>query len=287
MIKSEISSSHMSQELRHLILEWLGRKYLSQVCSALGLVVSDRRRYESYIESLDKAAVPLDMILSPLPRENLKRLCDYLTIDSSGKEKVVIINRIMDTIALVATADSGKQQPTAVSSRQNSGTKATPERREPIIAKTAKAAKAAKQQVFIVHGHDELLKLEVARFTESLHLEPIILAEQPNLGRTIIEKFEKHAGDADFAIVLLTPDDMGGTKLDAISGRARQNVILELGYFIGKLGRNRVCALYKSGVELPSDVLGVLYVSVDGDWRIRLAREMKAAGVTVDLNHVV
>ena len=281
MLKSETTSSKMSQELRHLILQWLGREYLSQICSAFELVVSDRRRYESYIESIDKASIPLDAILSPLPRENLKRLCEHLGIDSSGKEKIVIINRIMDTLSLISTDESLNQPQKASSSRQMTAAKATPDRRMSITPKTTK------QSVFIVHGHDELLKLEVARFTESLHLEPIILAEQPNLGRTIIEKFEKHASDADFAIVLLTPDDLGGAKLDSITGRARQNVILELGYFIGKLGRHRVCALYKSGVELPSDVLGVLYVSVDGDWRIRLAREMKAAGVTVDLNHAV
>lgn len=272
----------MSQELRYLILQWLGRTYLSQICNEFKLTVADRRSYDSYIESINKASISLDAILYPLPRETLKRLCAFIGIDATGKEKSVIINRIMDTVALVANNESIQRQSQQTSSnRPPAAIKVTPDRRDPIDTKSTK------QRVFIVHGHDDLLKLEVARFSESLHLEPIILAEQPNLGRTIIEKFEKHASDADFAIVLLTPDDLGGTRHDSITGRARQNVILELGYFIGKLGRNRVCALYKSGVELPSDVLGVLYVSVDGDWRIRLAREMKAAGVTVDLNHVV
>lgn len=141
--------------------------------------------------------------------------------------------------------------------------------------------------VFVVHGHDDTLKLEVARFIELLHLKAIILAEQANQGRTIIEKFEAHAEAVDFAVVLLTPDDTGGPKGGEAKPRARQNVILELGYFIGRLGRKGVCALYKSGVELPSDILGVVYVAADADWRLKLAKEMKVAGLPVDLNLVV
>lgn len=143
------------------------------------------------------------------------------------------------------------------------------------------------KNVFIVHGHDEKLKLEVARYIERLQLTAIILAEKANQGRTIIEKFEKHAEAVDFAIILLTPDDFGGAKGTDSKPRARQNVILELGYFIGKLGRNAVCALHKSGVELPSDILGIVYVSADVDWRLQLANEMKAAGLDIDLNRAV
>jgi predicted nucleotide-binding protein len=99
------------------------------------------------------------------------------------------------------------------------------------------------------------MKESVARFLEKLDLRPIILHEQPNKGRTVIEKFEAHS-DVGFAVVLLTPDDVGGlaSSPDKLSRRARQNVILELGYFIGKLGRAKVCALYKEGVEIPSDI---------------------------------
>lgn len=141
--------------------------------------------------------------------------------------------------------------------------------------------------VFIVHGHDDTLKSEVARFIEKVNLKAIILSEQANNGRTIIEKFEAHAETVDFAVVLLTPDDVGGAKGGDTKSRARQNVILELGYFIGKIGRQKVCALYKPGVELPSDILGVVYVSADRDWRLPLAKEMKTAGLSVDLNLVV
>lgn len=143
------------------------------------------------------------------------------------------------------------------------------------------------KNIFIVHGHNEATKESVARFVEKIGLTAIILHEQPNAGRTIIEKFEDHS-DVGFAIVLLTPDDIGASqdKKDQTQPRARQNVILELGYFMGKLGRGRVCALYKEGVEIPSDYQGVLYIPMDsgGAWRMALAKEIKNAGIEVDLN---
>ena len=144
------------------------------------------------------------------------------------------------------------------------------------------------RKVFIVHGHDELTREKVARFLEKLGLEPIVLHEQPNQGRTIIEKFTQYS-DVAFALVLLTPDDIGGTKLtshDQLRSRARQNVIIEFGYFLGKLGRERVCALLGPGVELPSDYNGVLYIELDsvGGWRMKVAKEMKAAGLPIDMN---
>jgi predicted nucleotide-binding protein len=131
------------------------------------------------------------------------------------------------------------------------------------------------------------VKESVARFLEKLGLTPVILHEQPNAGKTVIEKFEAHS-DVGFAVVLLTPDDLGGSASspDKLNHRARQNVILELGYFIGKLGRAKVCALHKGGVEIPSDIHGVLYVPYDAGngWRLSLASEIKAAGIAVDLN---
>ena len=114
-------------------------------------------------------------------------------------------------------------------------------------------------------------------------IEIIILHEQPNQGRTIIEKFEAHS-DVGFAIVLLTPDDLGGQSSNRLLPRARQNVILELGYFIARLGRNRVCALKKDAVELPSDILGVVWLPFDeqGRWRRKLAQELEAANFNID-----
>jgi len=94
--------------------------------------------------------------------------------------------------------------------------------------------------IFVVHGQDTARKLEVARFIERITgRRPTILHEQPNRGRTIIEKFEVHAGDAGFAVVLLTGDDVGGSNADSLQPRARQNVVLELGFFMGTLGRGR------------------------------------------------
>ena len=143
------------------------------------------------------------------------------------------------------------------------------------------------RRVFLVHGHDEAAKESVARFIEKLELQGIILHEQPNAGRTIIEKIEEHS-NVGFAIILLTPDDIGASKdkPGETQPRARQNVILELGYFMGKLGRGSVCALYKEGVEIPSDYQGVLYIPMDtaGAWKMTLAKEIKNAGINVDLN---
>jgi predicted nucleotide-binding protein len=146
------------------------------------------------------------------------------------------------------------------------------------------------RRVFIVHGHDDGAKETVARFISKLDLEPVVLHEQPNRGRTIIEKFEHHS-DVAFAVVLFTPADVGHPVGHAgeAKPRARQNVVLELGFFMSALRRERVCVLYKSGVELPSDYAGVLYHQMDdsGAWRFLLAREIKAAGIDVDLNKAV
>ena len=157
---------------------------------------------------------------------------------------------------------------------------------------TASQVKAQKNtsKVFVIHGHDKSAQETIARFLEKLKLEPVILHEQPNEGRTIIEKFEDYA-DVTFAIVLLTPDDMGAPKEKgrSLKPRARQNVVFEFGYFIGKLGRERVCALSKADVERPSDCDGILYVPLDNQdgWRIQLLRELKAAGFSVDANQAL
>jgi len=135
----------------------------------------------------------------------------------------------------------------------------------------------ANKNVFIVHGHDDLKKLEVARFVDELGLNSIILHEKPNHGRTILQKFEDYS-DVGFAIALLTADDVGAPKEEqtALRLRARQNVIFELGYFLAKLKSHRVCALYEEGVEIPSDYIGVIYIPLDkyGGWKDKLRKEL-------------
>lgn len=142
-------------------------------------------------------------------------------------------------------------------------------------------------RIFVVHGRDDGMKVAVARVLERLRLTPIILHEQPDRGRTIIEKFADYS-DVGFAVVLLSSDDVGYLKdesPDKARPRARQNVILELGYFIGKLGRENVLALVRkeSGdLEFPSDYSGVLFTAfVEDSWQLKLVRELKASGYQV------
>ena len=159
-------------------------------------------------------------------------------------------------------------------------------------AVTAGATKSFGNKVFIVHGHDKAAKESVARFLERLDLDVVILHERPNKGRTIIEKLmEESDVDVGYAVVLLTPDDVGklASEEGEASPRARQNVILELGLFLAKLGRQRVHALYREGVEIPTDYQGVLYTPLDdaGAWQVRLAMELKAVGFEMDLNKLI
>jgi len=143
-------------------------------------------------------------------------------------------------------------------------------------------------KVFIVHGRDDGAKHEVARFIDRLGLVPVILHEQANKGRTLISKFREESADIGFAIVLMTPDDVGGLadSPPTLKPRARQNVIFELGFFIGKLGPERVCALFSGNLEKPSDFEAVVYVAYGSNtgWKTDLARELKAAGIDVNVN---
>ncbi|BDG08379.1 TIR domain-containing protein [Anaeromyxobacter paludicola] len=157
-------------------------------------------------------------------------------------------------------------------------------------ASTGREVRQIPRTAFVVHGHDLGAREATARLLEQLEVKPIVLHEQANQGRTILEKFETHA-DAGFAVVLLTPDDVGAPEDapgDELRPRARQNVILELGFFWGKLGRERVCVLYKPEVEVPSDLGGLVYVPFDdgGAWRYKLAEEIDAAGIAIDFNRL-
>jgi predicted nucleotide-binding protein len=143
--------------------------------------------------------------------------------------------------------------------------------------------------IFVVHGHDTAARSAVELFLERQNLNPIILSEQPGRGATVIEKLERH-GAVEFAVVILTGDDRGRAMSDPTEQpRARQNVILELGYFLGRLQRHRVVALYEEGVELPSDYKGVEYIRFspsDAEWKTKLAKELEAAGYAIDWSKV-
>jgi predicted nucleotide-binding protein len=154
-----------------------------------------------------------------------------------------------------------------------------------VTASVERVAQPSPRKVFLVHGPADR-RHEVLRLLENGDLEAISLQEQVGQGRTIIEQLE-HYSDVGYAVVLATGDDVGRRAADPPTKdqpRARQNVILELGWFMGRLRRDRVILLYEPGVELPSDYTAVIYISLaEGDWQRRLARELKVAGMDVNI----
>ncbi|HEV2864645.1 MAG TPA: TIR domain-containing protein [Pyrinomonadaceae bacterium] len=146
-------------------------------------------------------------------------------------------------------------------------------------------------RVFIAHGRDDAARLAVCEFVRALGLSPVVLNEHAAGGGTVIESFEERAR-VGFAIAIMTPDDTGGLlNSEERRPRARQNVIFELGYFIGRLGRRRVAVLHKEDLnegelEFPSNHKGVRYIIMDDNngWKLPLAQEINKAGIKVDLN---
>lgn len=157
---------------------------------------------------------------------------------------------------------------------------------EEVVDVSDKGSVASSGRVFIVHGHDEARKHELARFLRKLvDQEPVILHEQSNKGAVSIEKLEASASGTGFAVILLTADDSGKAKNDSDNRpRGRQNVVFEMGFFMGALGRSNVAVLLEDGVEAPGDVQGLVYTPLDqsGGWKTALARELEDAGFTVD-----
>jgi predicted nucleotide-binding protein len=145
------------------------------------------------------------------------------------------------------------------------------------------------RKVFLVHGRDNAVKHEVALFLRKIGLEDIILHERPNGGRRLLTKFREEADGAAFAVILMTPDDEGCVVGETSRPRARQNVVFELGFFIGKLGPANVAALVKGDLEKPSDFDGIAYIALDpaGNWKKELARELNHAKVPFDTAKVL
>ena len=158
---------------------------------------------------------------------------------------------------------------------------------EPLLPESRDSRQSNTNRVFIIHGRDYGTRTAVTGFLRELGLEPVVLQDQASQGQTVIEKFERWAG-VDFAIALLTPDDVGGPQDDNLQPRARQNAILELGYFMGKYGRDRVCALVRGTPEIPSDYSRVVYITFNESesWKIGLFKALKSAGFDIDANRV-
>jgi predicted nucleotide-binding protein len=135
----------------------------------------------------------------------------------------------------------------------------------------------------VVHGRNEEARVAVVAFLQSVGLQAIVLHDQPNMGRHLLTKFIGEAELVTFAVVLMTDDDVGSVKGGQLAPRARQNVILELGYFLAYLGQARVCALISPGLETPSDFDGIVYIRMgaDANWQKELLRELKAAKMPV------
>jgi predicted nucleotide-binding protein len=158
--------------------------------------------------------------------------------------------------------------------------------KESFDLKTSKSNK-----VFVVHGKDEISKTNLEVFLHEIGLEPVVLHRQADEGMTIIEKFEKHS-DVGYAFILLTPDEVAYlASEDTLSDddrnkeyRARPNVIFEFGYFIGKLGRSRVCCLHTGHTTLPSDVSGIVYKRFEKsveEIAYSIIKDLKASGYTL------
>jgi predicted nucleotide-binding protein len=156
--------------------------------------------------------------------------------------------------------------------------------------RSSEVASGPPAKIFLAHGRDNGAKQDVARYLERLGLEPVILHERPNAGRTLISKFREESADVVFAVVLMTPDDCGGLNgTSTTRPRARQNVVFELGFFLGKLGPERVCALVGGDMEKPSDFEAVVYIEYGHgtSWQLELARELRAAGIPFDHSKAV
>ena len=153
-------------------------------------------------------------------------------------------------------------------------------------------ATCANRKIFVVYGHDEIARTQLESLLRRWDLEPIILDQQASAGQTIIEKLEEYTADVGYAIVLATPDDEGKAKTETTTkSRVRQNVVLELGMFLAKLGRERVAILLKeaSNFERPSDIQGLIYSPFQNrvdEVSLNLIRELTRQGYNIDTSRI-
>lgn len=264
------------------MLETLDRERLWAIIDRFGTAVSNRREKEAMIRGImADDTVELREVLGWLNRVELREICEGLGLDPSGKEKEGYVVRIIDHVGVVGTS---KAAPSEAASEDEEDAPA------PAIARRQKP-KEPEVDVFIVHGHDDRMRLEIKRFLEMLQLKTVVLQDAPDRGMTILEKLEFYAMRARYAIVLLSPDDEGYSVRqgkEAAKSRARQNVILELGMMIGKLGRSRIAILHSGVQEKPSDIDGLVYIEYDPKHAdaafLKLARQLRTAEFAIDMN---
>ena len=219
----------------------------------------------------------LESVVNPI-KNNLKFFLNTVSVDPSKIEMLHIVSTYQDSSNFELTSGYVRKFDVIMKKGKNVTRQFTASLLGP---RPRTGIKFDMTQVFIVHGREA--KLELARMIDNdLHLKSVILHEQPNAGKTVIEKLERYSLSPGFAFVILTPDDIGSLKVEGSpKPRARQNVIFELGYFIGKIGRERVCCLYKQEVELPSDISGVIYIPFEhrvGECYAEIRKELKQAG---------
>lgn len=287
--------------LRERVLDdnlWAAVTLLTGIKKAIQLLKTSPDR-ERYIELLlknprryKKQLNKMGLVDEKAQKEIIKDSLDFIFGD---KRKIYNEDLMPDSIAW----DNAQKQWESIEGRKHVGAQITEEPIPSLLIKSGwrKDTKLhnainpsngippiSKNKVFVVHGHDIGAKDSIARFLEQLSLEPVIIAEQANAGQTIIEKFKSNS-DVAFAVVLLTPDDIGKKKTDPdFRPRARQNVIFELGFFLARLGSKNVAAVIKGNVEKPSDFDGVGYIKMDDQeaWQTQLKRELEVAGLKFD-----
>ena len=218
-----------------------------------------------YITELKSISYSPKMLWSGMDRESA-----YNNSFTRGKDQLInLINVMLEDISLSDNLNNNE------------------------LGKSDESQNVSSRKIFIVHGHNEEMKQSSARFIEKIDFKAIILHEQPNKGRTIIEKFSDYS-NVNYAVILLSADDVAFIKTDDVKNakfRARQNVILELGFFLGKIGRERVFVLHEQveNFEIPSDYQGVLFEPYDknGNWKVSLAKELKEIGFEIDGNKLL
>lgn len=223
--------------------------------------IVDEENVSYYLNRIER------ITLYPLVYGNPDELYERECWNSGKDEYFAVVDSLLEKIEFDKSIDDSWDEPTDLSNSTKDD-----------------KYKIKSNKIFIVHGRDEAMKLTVKDFIKDAGLDPVILHEQLDAGQTVIEKFLNSSKEVGFAIVLFSPDDEGKLKnCDAeLQGRARQNVILEYGFFVGVLGRENTFALVKKDVELPNDMSGLIYNQYEGDWKITLLKVLRSKGYDID-----